>query len=286
MPGGTNAILAQIKANKAAGVDPTAGVPDAYKVMAKAVIGGQETLKDITSTRGAQTRNLVNEIILTLEPDYNEGMSEARQVYRKQYTSGKNTDIGGQVKSINKLAGHANAIGQASLNMNNISAGGAKIIAGPANWIGNQFNSTPEAGLKRAADEYSNELSSYLSGKGGSGQDERKARAEAFASYSTPQQMGESLLTDIEFLEKQMEGNEQHRNAVFPKKEVQDQFPLVSPQAREQLNQAKAKAHKLIGDYDEWSKNPEGAAALGQSIPSSHPVKTIPTGVSVKKLPD
>ncbi len=58
-----------------------------------------------------------------------------------------------------------------------------------------------------------------------------------------------------------MEGNEQHRNAVFPDQKMAKGFPLVSPQALEQLNQAKIKAHKLVGDYDEWSKTIEGQKA-------------------------
>ncbi len=260
MPGSTNAILEQIRANKAAGKDPTLGVPQGYKAMAQAVLDGRETLKDITSTRGAQTRNAINEIIQTIEPEFDENMNEARNTYRKQYISGKATDIGGQVKSLNKLAGHANAMADASTEMDNIGLGGSG-LAVPINKFTNAVYSTPGAGLKRAADLYTNELSSYVSGKGGSGVDERKERSQAFSPNQTPQSMGKALLTDIDFLEKQMQGNEQHRNAVFTNPKMAGQFPLVSPQALEQLNQAKIKAHKLVGDYDEWSKTTEGAQA-------------------------
>ncbi len=257
MPGSTNAILKQIEANKAAGADPMAGVPEYYKGMAQSVREGRETLKDITSQRGAPTKNIVNAIIQAAEPDFDENMNEARNTYRKQYVSGKATDIGGQVKSLNKLAGHANAMADAASSMNNYGLGGVAPIAHRLNEVGNMINSTPQAGLKRAADLYTNELSTYVSGKGGSGVDERKERSAAFHPNATPQEMGNSLLTDIEFLEKQMEGNEQHRNAVFPGK-MADKFPLVSPQALEQLNQAKVKAHKLVGDYDQWSQTAEG----------------------------
>ena len=278
MPGSTQAILKQIQTNKAAGQDPMAGIPEQYKGMAQAVREGRETLKDITSTRGAQTRNLVNEIILASEPDFDENMNEARNTYRKQYVSGKATDIGGQVKSLNKLAGHANAMADAASSMNNYGVGGVAPIAHALNKVGNEFNSTPAAGLKRAADLYTNELSTYVSGKGGSGVDERKERSAAFNPDATPQEMGNSLLTDIEFLEKQMEGNEQHRNSVFSDPKMAGKFPLVSPQALEQLNQAKVKAHKLLGDYDEWSKTSDGqkAAISPKGAPVTNGVPQIP----------
>ncbi len=260
MPGSTQAVLKQIEANKAAGLDPTAGIPEYYKGMATAVLEGRETLKDITSQRGAPTKNIINAITQAIDPQFDESMNEARNVYRKGYVSGKATDIGGQVKSLNKLSGHANAMADAATNIDNVGMGGASILARPINALGNVINSTPKAGLQRAADLYNNELSTYVSGKGGSGVEERKERTAAFDPNATPQQLGQTLLTDIDFLEKQMEGNEQHRNAVWGDKQAQ-KFPLVSPQALEQLNQAKIKAHKLVGDYDEWSKSPEGQKA-------------------------
>ncbi len=273
MPGSTNQVLAQIQANKAAGKDATLGLPQGYKAMAQAVLDGRETLKDITSTRGAQTRNAINEIIQTIEPNFDENMNEARQNYRKQYVSGKATDIGGQVKSLNKLAGHANAMADASTEMDNIGLGGSN-LAVPINKMTNMIYSTPGAGLKRAADLYTNELSSFVSGKGGSGVDERQERSKAFSPNQTPQSMGKALLTDIDFLEKQMQGNEQHRNSVFTNPKMQEQFPLVSPEALEQLKQAKIKAHKLVGDYDEWSKSEEGQGT--QVGPTKLP--TLPQG--------
>lgn len=270
MPGSTNAVLKQIEANRAAGKDPTEGIPAYFKGMAQAVMEGRETLKDITSTRGAQTRNAINAIIQAAEPEFDENMNEARNTYRKQYVSGKATDIGGQVKSLNKLAGHANAMAQAAMDVDNIGLGGSG-MARPLNALGNFLYSTPAAGLKRAADLYTNELSSYVSGKGGSGVDERKQRSEAFSPNATPQEMGQNLLTDIEFLEKQMEGNEQHRNMVFNNPKMQEQFPLVSPEARAQLNEAKVKAHKLVGDFNEWSVTPEGQKATGHPLAQGLP---------------
>ncbi len=258
MPGGTNAILAQIRANKAAGKDPTLGVPENYKVMAKAVVEGRETLKEITSQRGAQTRNAINEIALTMDPEFDENMNEARNTYRKQFVSGKVNDIGGQVKSINKLAGHANAMSDAATNVDNIGLGGSG-LAHPINELGNYLYSTPAAGLKSAADKYVAEKNTYLAGKsGGTDKGEREARREEYSGASTPQEMGTALLSDIDFIEKQMAGNEQHRDAIWKDPKQRANFPLQSPEAIENLNQAKVKAHKLVGDYDEWSKTPEG----------------------------
>ncbi len=287
MPGSNQAILKQIEANKAAGRDPTEGIPEYFRGMANAVREGRETLKDITSTRGAQTRNAVNAIVQAAEPEFDENMNEARNTYRKQYVSGKATDIGGQVKSLNKLSGHANAMADAALNIDNIGAGGASVIARPINALGNMINSTPAAGLKRAADLYNNELSTYVSGKGGSGVEERKQRQEAYDPNATPQQMGQTLLTDIEFLEKQMEGNEQHRNQVFGGTKLADKFPLVSPQALEQLNQAKIKAHKLVGDYDSWAQTAEGQKAgvspKGADVNLLSPQTPLPQGWKLVK---
>ncbi len=278
MPGGTDQILAQIQANQAAGKNPMLGVPEMYRGMAQAVREGRETLKDITSARGAPTRNIVNAIIQTAEPEFDENMNEARNNYRKQYVSGKATDIGGQVKSLNKLAGHANAMADAAKEMDNIGMGGFGGLAHPVNKLANAIYTTPGAGLKRASDLYNNELSSYVSGKGGSGVEERKARDEAFSPNRTPQEMGKSLLTDIEFLQKQIEGNEQHRNQVFSDPKMAGKFPLASPEAVAQLNQAKVKAHKLVGDYDEWSQTPEGQGLAGVNNTLTAPKAGLPPG--------
>ncbi len=279
MPGSTTEIFKLIETNKAAGRDPTTGIPEFYKGMANAVREGRETLKDITSQRGAPTRNIVNAIVQAAEPEFDENMNEARNTYRKQFVSGKATDIGGQIKSINKLAGHANEIADASTNMDNIGLGGSE-LARPINKLGNYLYSTPGAGLKRAADLYNNELSTYVSGKGGSGVDERKSRQEAFDPNATPQSMGKTLLTDIAFIEKQIEGNEQQRDSVWKGTKLGSQFELASPEAHEQLNQAKIKAHKLVGDYEEWAKSPEGQKAHGPGGGGG-----LPPGVTVKKLP-
>ncbi len=263
MPGSTAQTLQMIDKAREAGVsgeELLKQVPREFRDLAEAVQSGKMTEKQLVEHRGVQTRNIVSKLVQAIDPDYSEAANEARNNYRTQYFSGKNTDVGGQVKSINKLAGHANAIADASLNMDNIGLGGSG-LATPINKLGNYLYSTPGAGLKRASDLYTNELSSYLSGKGGSGVDERKERSQAFSPNQTPQAMGQALLTDIEFLEKQMQGNEQHRNQVFTNPKMQQQFPLVSPQALEQLNQAKVKAHKLVGDYDEWSKSEEGQKA-------------------------
>lgn len=261
MPGSTPAILAQIKANKAAGKDPALGIPDTYKLLSDAVLDGRETLKNITSTRGAQTANAVNQITLAREPGFDENMNEARNTYRKQYVSGKVSDIGGQVKSLNKLAGHANAMAQAATDVDNIGLGGSA-LAHPINELGNLIHSTPAAGLKSAADKYVAEKNTYLAGKsGGTDKGEREARREEYSGAATPQEMGTSLLSDIDFIEKQLQGNEQHRDAVFSNPKMRQQFELASPQALEQLRQAKVKAHKLVGDYDTWSQSEDGQGA-------------------------
>ncbi len=255
MPGSNAAILAQIKANKAAGKDPTLGIPEGYKDMAHAVLDGRETLKTITSQRGAQTRNAINEIALSMDPNFDENMNEARNTFRKQYASGHVNDIGGQVKSINKLAGHANAMADAATDVDNIGLGGSG-LAHPINALGNYIHSTPVAGLRSAADKYVAEKNTYLAGKaGGTDKGEREARRSEYSGSATPQEMGTSLLSDIDFIEKQMEGNNQHRDAVFSNPKMREQFALASPEALKNLNEAKIKAHKLIGDYDEWSKN-------------------------------
>ncbi len=87
-----------------------------------------------------------------------------------------------------------------------------------------------------------------------------------YSSEKTPQEMGQALLTDIDFLEKRAAANEQQRNSVFKDPKMQEQFPLISPEARQYLAEAKAKAHKLLGDQ------PADGGGL-------------PPGVTVKKLP-
>ncbi len=262
MPGSTQATLKQIEANKAAGVDPTAGLPTFYKGLAQAVLEGRETLKDITSQRGAATRNAVNAIVQTIEPNFDENMNEARNTYRKQYSSEKPTDVGGQVKSLNKLAGHAHAMADAAVNVDNIGLGGSG-LAHPINAVGNYLYSTPAAGLKSAADKYVGEKTTYISGGKGGDKGEREERRQEYNGSSTPQEMGTALLSDIDFIEKQMQGGEQHQKALFPNDKLRETMPLQSPEAVEHLRQAKVQAHKLLGDFDQWSKSPEGEGAAG-----------------------
>ncbi len=270
MPGSPGAIMKQIEANKAAGVDPTAGIPPFYKALATAVREGRETLKDITSQRGAQTKNAVNAIIQTMEPDFDENMNEARNTYRKQYVSEKPADTGGKVASLNRLAGHARAQAESIENMDNVGMGGFGGLAHPLNQMTNAILPTAGAGLSRSTDMYNTELSKYLSGSGDSGQTEREARKAAFDPQAgkSPQEMGAALLKDVEFIEKQKEGYEQHRDAVFKGTPVATkQFEIISPQAQEHLNVTKIKAHKMLGDYDEWSKSPDGQKTTGGAAP-------------------
>ncbi len=273
MPGSTAAIEERVNANIAAGVNPLDGLPDNYKNAAQAVLDGRMSLSEIKQTRTEHIAGTVRNIVLKADPNFDERTNESQSTYYKQYASGKATDIGGQVKSINKLAGHANEMADASLSMNNYGAGGVGPIAHKLNQVGNALNSTPQAGLKRAADLYNNELSTYVSGKGGSGVDERKERSAAFNPNATPQEMGNTLLTDIAFIRKQIEGNQQQRDALFKNPKQQQQFELASPQALQQLHEAEIKAHKLIGDFDSWSKSPEGGGGGG-----------LPPGVTVKKV--
>ncbi len=277
MPGSTQAIEARVDANIAAGQNPLTGLPDNYKNAAQAVLDGRMSLSEIKQTRSEHIAGTVRNIVLKADKNFDERQNESQSTYYKQYASGKATDIGGQVKSINKLAGHANEMADASTAMHNYGAGGIAPIAYAINRTGNMFNSTPQAGLKRAADLYNNELSTYVSGKGGSGVDERKARSAAFDPNATPQEMGNTLLTDIAFIRKQIEGNEQQRNALFKNPQQQKNFELASPQALEQLNQAEVKAHKLIGDFDEWSKTTEGQGAAGTAKTMTQP-SNLPPG--------
>lgn len=255
MPGSITETIARIEAAKAAGGDPLAALSPVDRGMAQAVYDGRLSLKDVESGRGKGPRTMVERALTTAHPDWNSNDNEAQNTYRKQFMSEKNTDIGGQVASINKLAGHANAVADAAGDMHSTGLGG---LTGPAHYINEAANTafgTPAAALERKSDEYNTELSRYMSGVGAGGVAEREQRRTSFNKGTTPQEMGASLLSDIEFLEKQVEGKEQHRNDVFKNNpQLAASFNVISPEGRAQLEQAKLKAYRLMG------KEPPGAA--------------------------
>jgi hypothetical protein len=255
MPGSITETLARIEAAKAAGGDPLAALSPVDRGMAQAVYDGRLSLKDVETGRGKGPRTMVERALTTAHPDWNSNDNEAQNTYRKQFMSEKNTDIGGQVASINKLAGHANAVADAAGDMHSTGLGG---LTGPAHAINTAANTafgTPAAALERKSDEYNTELSRYMSGVGAGGVAEREQRRTSFNKGTTPQEMGASLLSNIEFLEKQVEGKEQHRNDVFKNNpQLAASFNVISPEGRAQLEQAKAKAYRLMG------KEPPGAA--------------------------
>ena len=255
MPGSITETLARIEAAKAEGGDPLAALSPTDRGMAQAVYDGRLSLKDVETGRGKGPRTMVERALTTAHPDWNSNDNEAQNTYRKQFMSEKNTDIGGQVASINKLAGHANAVADAAGDMHSTGLGG---LTGPAHAINAAANTafgTPAAALERKSDEYNTELSRYMSGVGAGGVAEREQRRTSFNKGTTPQEMGASLLSDIEFLEKQVEGKEQHRNDVFKNNpRLAASFNVISPEGRAQLDQAKLKAYRLMG------KEPPGAA--------------------------
>lgn len=255
MPGSITETLARIEAAKAAGGDPLAALSPVDRGMAQAVYDGRLSIKDVETGRGKGPRTMIERALTTAHPDWNSNDNEAQNTYRKQFMSEKNTDIGGQVASINKLAGHANAVADAAGDMHSTGLGG---LTGPAHAINTAANTafgTPAAALERKSDEYNTELSRYMSGVGAGGVAEREQRRTSFNKGTTPQEMGASLLSDIEFLEKQVEGKEQHRNDVFKNNpQVAAGFNVISPEGRAQLEQAKLKAYRLMG------REPPGAA--------------------------
>ncbi len=284
MPGGIQSLLDTIKANKAAGRPADEWLPYAYKYMTRAVLEGKQTLKDVFESRGKGMRTVVNELALAQDPDFSESASEARKTYLNQWNSEKATDAGGQIKSLNKLYGsHIPGMIDAAVNMDNVGMGGIGAIAHPINKLGNAIFTTPGAGLKRASDLYNTEFSNFISGKGGSGVDERKERNTDFSPNRTPQEMGTALLKDIEYIEGQQKAMEQHRDSVFKNTTMGQRLPVVDPQAQQQLNQAKIKAHKqLVGDFDEWSKTADGQKTLGTAGGTAPAAGALPAGWSVK----
>ncbi len=146
MPGSNAQILQMIDKAQAQGTpaeEVLKVVPREYRDLTQAVLDGRMTFKELTQNKSDTTRKVVSRLVNAIDPEFDENMNEARQGYRKQYVSGKATDIGGQVKSLNKLAGHANAMADAAEAMNNYGVGGVAAIAHPLNRIGNQLNSTP-----------------------------------------------------------------------------------------------------------------------------------------------
>ncbi len=257
MPGSTNSILAQIQANKAAGKDPTLGIPDNFKAMTRAVLDGRETLKNITSTRGAQTANAVNQIALTIDPTFDESVNEARNTSRKDYMSSSLGKTGGRITSFGTAIGHLNSqLDRAiALNNNDTEINGAPIGGTPgahlSNWVkgtsGDRANKVNDFVTGR--DTLAGETVRFLTGGEGS-QTDRQQYAEKWGHNDTPRETAGTAQAYLKMLQDKAEELKGKQSADFGgKTELTKDMPIVRPEHEKAFAEIQRKIDFLKNKY-------------------------------------
>ncbi len=276
MPGSTNQILAQIKANKAAGKTPTLGIPENFKVLADAVHSGKETLKNITSTRGAQTANAVNEIVLTVDPNFDESVNEARNTSRKDYMSSSLAKTGGRITSFGTALGHLNSqLDRAiALDNNDTEINGAPIGGTPgahlSNWIkgtsGDRANKVNDFVTGR--DTLAGETVRFLTGGEGS-QTDRQQYAEKWGHNDTPRETAGTASAYLKMLQDKADELKGKQNADFGgHAELTKDMPIIRPEHEKAFADIQRKIDFLKNKY----KGDAGAT------PGPTPQQSLPPG--------
>ncbi len=257
MPGSTEQVIAQIQANKAAGKNPLLGVPNNFKTMAEAVHSGRETLKNITSTRNAQTANAVNEIVLTWDPHFDESVNEARNTSRKDYMSSSLAKTGGRITSFGTALGHLNSqLDRAiALDNNDTEIKGAPIGGTPgahlSNWVkgtsGDRANKVNDFVTGR--DTLAGETVRFLTGGEGS-QTDRAQYAEKWGHNDTPRETAGTAQAYLKMLQDKADELKGKQSADFGgNAELTKDMPIIRPEHEKAFSEIQKKIEFLKNKY-------------------------------------
>ncbi len=247
MPGSTAAIQAQVKANVAAGGDPLAGIPDIYKNAAQAVLDDRMTLNEIKQSRNEHIAGTVRNIVLTVNPEFNEQKNEKTATWIKSYMDTKTGDVGFSRNALGTSLQHIDKAASNQLGLENHDAQGLTPIVKAGNMARNTFGErAPKAAqqdlqLGTAADE----LAKFITGKPPTDSSRGEYR-EKFPSISDPPRVaGAKYNAMADLLEGRLKDMEDERNANFGDKKVKNDYPIVLEQHKQMIQDIRAKAAEL-----------------------------------------
>ncbi len=270
MPGSTAAIDSRVKSNIAAGKDPTEGIPDNYRTTVKAVLDGRMSLSEIKQTRNEHIAGTVRNILLKIDPDFNEIKNEKAASWVKSYMDTKNGDVGMSRNSLGTALNHIQASVGNQIQLKNHDANVAILGRGDnaiRNMTGDQASL---AGAQNAlSGTAADELARFITGKAPSDA-ARKEYAEKFPNASdTPRVAAGKYEAMADLLEGRLKDMEKERNENFSGKNVANDYPIFLDSHRGALQDIRHKAAELRrqGNY-------QIEHGQGQEAPSNAPKPT------------
>ena len=262
MPGSTAAIEARVKANIAAGQDPTAGLPDNYKNTAQAVLDGRMTLSEIKQTRNEHIAGTIRNIVLAIDPAFNEIKNEKTNQYVKSYMDTKNGDVGMSRNSLGTALNHINSSIGNQLGLDNHDANVA-VLGRADNVIRNQFgDQASKAGAQNAlSGTAADELARFITGKAPS-DTARKEYADKFPNASdTPRVAAGKYEAMADLLEGRLKDMEAERDQNFSGKNVAKDYPIALPEHKATIAAIREKAAELRRRGEYQIQHGQGAQA-------------------------
>jgi hypothetical protein len=271
MPGSTQQMLGQIDAARNQGVtgnDLLQLAPREYRDMTQAVLDGRMTLKEIAERRGNSARTIVTKLALGAEPNFDENMNEARNVYRKSYMSTQPNNVGFKREALGTTLEHLNSTLDSAINMHN-----SESSIGPVAEFSNRFRQLGnEQGAKAndfdtRTDTLAGETAKFITGKPPAEGIEKTYKSR-WNQYATPQQLAAAGDAYLELISGKMRDMERERDANFANNPSQTgNMPIALPEHQAMIEQIKKKIAALKAQGG--SPQAEGGAPAGNpSLPS------------------
>ncbi len=188
IPGNTTELTKKVAAAVQSGQDPYAamkGTPYANSV--KAVIDGKMTLSEIKQTRNEHLAGTVRNLVLTIDPNYNELKGEKTAAWVKSYMDTKNGDVGMSRNALGTSLNHISTAIDNQLGLDNRDANvavGASLANRARGMVGEQAPkvAAQNTHLGVSADEFAK----FITGKPPTDQSRGQAREEFPTPFDTP----------------------------------------------------------------------------------------------------
>ena len=273
LQGGAGIYAKTINAARAAGATQDQLInmlPEIYKEPMRAILSGRE-MPTAFSQRQADRANLL-ELAPAISPGFDMQSLDARNAFKKSYDNPAGANMGAKMTSLEKVLGHMDETGSNFLDLGN-KTGVVSPMAHLGNYLANQRSSQggAVANLNRSAGNYSTELNTYLSNNRGD-VEARKDLAKGITSSQEPTEVAGTLNSDLNFVQKQLEGMEQQRDKVFQSDpEMAKKYQISSDHARALMASIQQKIAAL---------NAQGGKAPA-AAPAAAP-NGLPAGWSVK----
>ena len=274
MPGSNTEVKSRIDQALQTGQDPMEalkGTP--YENTVKAVMDGRMTLSEIKQTRNEHIAGTVRDILLKIDPNFNEIKNEKTNSYVKSYMDTKSGDVGMSRNSLGTSLNHINSSISNQLGLNNHDANMSMLGRGD-NLIRNQFGEqASKAGAQNAlSGTAADELARFITGKPPSDA-ARKEYADKFPNASdTPRVAAGKYEAMADLLEGRLKDMEAERDQNFSGKNVAKDYPIALPEHQKAIADIRQKAAELRRRGEYQIQHGQGAeappAAAGGGLPA------------------